>query len=69
MDNRLRAATVMGSIAGRRATKKNRLEGGFVFASNSLILKEKIGAGERSRTLDLLIMNEPNKAFGNVDSR
>ena len=39
-------------------TTKNRLMGGFVFSSISLIHKEKIGAGERSRTLDLLITNE-----------
>ena len=38
--------------------RKNRLKGGFVFSSTSLIRKEKIGAGERSRTLDLLITNE-----------
>ena len=38
--------------------KKNRLKGGFVFSSISLIHEEKIGAGERSRTLDLLITNE-----------
>lgn len=46
------------SVIKNDTTKKNRLKGGFVFSSISLIHKEKIGAGERSRTLDLLITNE-----------
>src|ERR1700712_1299926 len=60
---RSHATVITISIARRLSSgmtpiKKNRLEGGYVFRSISLTRKEKIGAGERSRTLDLLITNE-----------